>query len=852
MIFKRSSESTNLNEYDGSSNSTYNNNNNSNSLILTNDNANVNVNRNSHSLIMTTTTSSNSASLTDSSSSSSTSSSSSSSSSNLVSLPLRTLSTSISTSALSTKQSPDDDSETERQNITKIQFQIDIEKHLEKIRKHNNHDNDNNKELEEEETLEHDNQNPSNQNNDDCNHSHESLKMNMNISNPKPSTSTSTSTSFLTKLRSSHHHPPRSASASKSKPITHRNKNKKTHLNRYQHIIKTILLSTTLITIIFIFALFAQGISHLLTYRKYFGNAPIPKSPSHGLVVADMTTSMTTADIDRTTTNRINAVYEHGNEHEHEYKHEYKQDEINGSDDNSIQSIQNHNLNSFKYEHNATFKVYQDHTPPYQHSNQQKQHQNPILHQHQSSQSKLPIRLLIIGDSLARGVGQTKYCNPILPQSLALDLSKYLQGAPVYWTTMAEPGASTKWMRHQVLVRSKSNSSGNSSGSNDGISGNSSNGDNDNNKNSNEEEKGKEYTIQGFHDLHSSSRVSVTTSSSTSTSSSSTTSSDDTTTTTSSSNDLKLKWIEKFEYHQKLYQYHPFQNYDIILVMAGLNDIKRILVPFMFHDDQEENVLGKGGKGKKGESEEEKNPNGRNEQGFAADMKGLIQLLNNQHYNQQQQQMQQQIQQQCHDTTPSSSSSSSTTICTNNNKSNAQQQTQTQPPMIVFPRFPTKENPVKMNKLLNSIAIYLSGLIDDIKQRIANQYSNVISPKNSSVETAVLYLQQQHMKREQRRQQKRVEEEEEEDFINNEEFLINLIDSDYETCSNLEYKMKEFYSKRNASDFCIDTPTSSLFAPDGLHPNDSGYDYFGKLLAEDIIKEWGHDRLLPSKYSHDS
>mmetsp|Transcript_29575 Transcript_29575/g.34009 ORF Transcript_29575/g.34009 Transcript_29575/m.34009 type:complete len:230 (-) Transcript_29575:197-886(-) len=89
---------------------------------------------------------------------------------------------------------------------------------------------------------------------------------------------------------------------------------------------------------------------------------------------------------------------------------------------------------------------------------------------------------------------------------------------------MAEPGASTKWMRHQVLVRSKSNSSGNSSGSNDGISGNSSNGDNDNNKNSNEEEKGKEYTIQGFHDLHSSSRVSVTTSSSTSTSSSSSTS----------------------------------------------------------------------------------------------------------------------------------------------------------------------------------------------------------------------------------------------------------------------------------------------------------------------------------------
>lgn len=51
-----------------------------------------------------------------------------------------------------------------------------------------------------------------------------------------------------------------------------------------------------------------------------------------------------------------------------------------------------------------------------------------------------PIRLLVVGDSLAAGVGMSKSGVPILPESIARAISKALQGRPVYWTCIGTPG----------------------------------------------------------------------------------------------------------------------------------------------------------------------------------------------------------------------------------------------------------------------------------------------------------------------------------------------------------------------------------------------------------------------------
>ena len=75
---------------------------------------------------------------------------------------------------------------------------------------------------------------------------------------------------------------------------------------------------------------------------------------------------------------------------------------------------------------------------------------------------------------------------------------------------------------------------------------------------------------------------------------------------------------------------------------------------------------------------------------------------------------------------------------TKNDKQHHQQQ---KPPLIVFPRFPTNTNPVKMGTLLRKIAIQLCAMMDEVKYRIANQYENVISPDAPSfVDFAYEYL----------------------------------------------------------------------------------------------------------------
>lgn len=53
-----------------------------------------------------------------------------------------------------------------------------------------------------------------------------------------------------------------------------------------------------------------------------------------------------------------------------------------------------------------------------------------------------PLRLLVIGDSLAAGVGTSRSATPVLPESIARSLSKALGGRAVYWTCRGVPGAS--------------------------------------------------------------------------------------------------------------------------------------------------------------------------------------------------------------------------------------------------------------------------------------------------------------------------------------------------------------------------------------------------------------------------
>ena len=61
-----------------------------------------------------------------------------------------------------------------------------------------------------------------------------------------------------------------------------------------------------------------------------------------------------------------------------------------------------------------------------------------------------PLRILIIGDSLAAGVGTSRSSTPILPETIAQALSKALDGRAVLWTCFGVPGQTSSEIVHSI------------------------------------------------------------------------------------------------------------------------------------------------------------------------------------------------------------------------------------------------------------------------------------------------------------------------------------------------------------------------------------------------------------------
>jgi lysophospholipase L1-like esterase len=74
-----------------------------------------------------------------------------------------------------------------------------------------------------------------------------------------------------------------------------------------------------------------------------------------------------------------------------------------------------------------------------------------------------PLRILVVGDSLAAGVGMTKSGTPVLPESIARHLSQACGGRVVYWTCVGAPGTSASQIVREVndLPRPNNNSNNN-------------------------------------------------------------------------------------------------------------------------------------------------------------------------------------------------------------------------------------------------------------------------------------------------------------------------------------------------------------------------------------------------------
>ena len=157
----------------------------------------------------------------------------------------------------------------------------------------------------------------------------------------------------------------------------------------------------------------AQGAYFLTNFRRNHGDAPHPVSPSRGIVIVSP---------------------QDGNRGEEEESHA-------GTNQLHMKNLHNKWLSTWKKVNIVNHK-----------NNQRRRAKNDIQSdgngveraaaEEEDSDPSNPLRIFVVGDSLAAGVGSTK-ATPVLPEAIARSLSKALGGRPVHWTCHGTPGAST-------------------------------------------------------------------------------------------------------------------------------------------------------------------------------------------------------------------------------------------------------------------------------------------------------------------------------------------------------------------------------------------------------------------------
>jgi hypothetical protein len=447
------------------------------------------------------------------------------------------------------------------------------------------------------------------------------------------------------------------------------------------------------------------GVCLLLEYRTMFGSkAPVTISPAHGVVSAHTSVLMPTK-LD-TISHEPEALYD-----------------------------------DFDYQ----FKTYRP---------------NPKL---KASLSQNPIRLLVVGDSTARGIGHQKSCYSTMPETMGAVLSKHFGGRPVFWTAFGEPGATMTTLAKQVQ-RSATHVSGDVLDRED-------NGD-------------EPPSMQEFHELHKTIANAGTSNSTADTDFASWESNDN------HYSQEQEQWIEKLQYHERLYNANPFTGYDYIVALSGANDIKSFVVPFLVDDDDGD-----------GDNDHTSATGSiSNEWGFKGDLNRFVRDLNR-----------------ISDFHNQVCTQKDSSECTSeNNESN-------HVPYIILPSFPVKHVPLKSGAILRWMAIKCNGILDGFKKILENENPDQIFAAPSASDQAIR------------------------DFLDNKGYLadalieehvkLRLVHTNGKVCRDLVKELESFYSN-NIATRESGTLFPELFSSDAVHPNDLGYDVFGRHLGSMVIKRW--------------
>ena len=483
-----------------------------------------------------------------------------------------------------------------------------------------------------------------------------------------------------------------------------------------------------------------QGIIGVIRYRILYGDAPLPHSPAHGVVVvspnstdAAMTMSCSAAD---------------------------KQHSITGCACLGGRRWRNTTLLS--------------------------QDERQLL---QRALQEQPLRLLVIGDSLAIGVGTSVSCTPLLPEVIARTLSKAHGGRAVYWTCHGAPGASAGWIVREL-------------------------------------ERGSQQSPRQQQPwaLNPSSTTD-------------TTLSDDSS--VSEDEDLPKEWQEwkdRLHVHKKRFDPDVLGPYDICVVLTGSNDVKSALFPFLLRGEDRlfrQEAMKRGGS-------------------YANELRRVLDVLQ-QRMKEGMDEIRENILERLQPNsprtarlhskdTPSTVEKNTTTTNTNTSTTEKKPVEHKSGPLIVLPGMPSRALPIFRTIPLRWFAVPIVDIMDNHKRALAESHpGEVMFVEAPTIEGITEFEEQRGAIWKQREC---------------EDTLLALRDIHRSQCYRIETDMKEYYARKGQVHWprtCLEISQhnapvpplselpgkagSKIFSVDNVHPNDEGYDYWGRYIATAIVGE---------------
>jgi len=419
------------------------------------------------------------------------------------------------------------------------------------------------------------------------------------------------------------------------------------------------------------------------------------------------------------------------------------------------------------------------------------------------AKKELPLRLLCIGDSLAAGVGTSRSCTPILPEVIARSLSKAMGGRAVYWTCHGSPGASSGWIVRELergindpddeqqvppkkFERSDSTCSETDS---DSIG---------------SEESPETFTSMKFHD-------------------------DD-----EEDSSPFSEWKRRLQRHKKRFDPTEPGGYDVAVVLTGPNDLKSTFFPFLLS----------------GEAAEFYRQAQRRGGNFANELRRVVDALSDRmtlrlqkSLNSIQKTLPDNVLEQIEIRMPQMASRSSATSDEGENSDdqsleqtelvvenshNKQHSDLSLPkcrrPIVVLPAMPAEALPIFKSYPLRWLAVPIIKMMDNHKKSLANACPDEVVFVESPTLAAMTEFGDKSGKFWEQRE--------------SEDALLALRNVNKNICMEKKSAMKEYFGFNGVSAKKPISSENQMFSPDGVHPNDEGYDYWGRHIANAIVREW--------------